>query len=133
MKHRLRSTGMLGAALAVVVPQLAITTAAVVLTPTVAEAQVGRVHRATRRRTAVVVHTHDQNQAAQQQQQQQQQQAPPPPPPDGQQQSSASADSNLKVAATDPTVDGSVLAIGVARPPPDAVQPSAGGGWQRDG
>ena len=140
MKRRLRSAGIIGTMLAVVVPQLAITTTALVLTPTVAEAQAGRMHRATRRRTAVVVHTHDQNQAAQQQQQQApppQQAAPPPPPPDGQQQASASASASAgpggTAAATTPTVDGAVLAIGVARSPPYAVARSGSGGWQRDG
>jgi len=138
MKRRLRSAGIIGTMLAVVVPQLAITTTALVLTPTVAEAQAGRMHRATRRRTAVVVHTHDQNQAAQQQQQQApppQQAAPPPPPPDGQQQASASASAGPggTAAATTPTVDGAVLAIGVARSPPYAVARSGSGGWQRDG
>ena len=135
MKHRLRSAGMLGAALAVVVPQLAITTAAVVLTPTVAEAQVGRVHRATRRRTAVVVHTHDQNQAAQQQQQQQQQQAPPPPPPpDGQQMSGGDQTDTSAGAVPSLTTGADVLAALPARGPPYAARRATTGGQrQRDG
>ena len=78
MKHRLRSAGFLGALLALIGPELAITTATIVVTPSVVEAQVGGVHRRTRRRTrrrtAAVVHTADMNQAAAQQQQQQQQQ-----------------------------------------------------------
>jgi hypothetical protein len=133
MKRRLRSAGVLGATLAVVVPQLVITTAAVVLTPAVAEAQAGRMHRATRRRTAVVVHTHDQNQAAQQQQQQQQQQAPPPPPPDGQQMSGADQPDTSTGNVPSLTTGAEVLAALTARGPPAAMRSTAGGQRLRDG
>jgi len=125
MKRRLRSAGIIGATLAVIVPQLAITTTALVLTPAVAQAQAGRMHRATRRRTAVVVHTHDQQQAAAQQQQQPQQQpqqAPPPPPPDGQQMSAADHEDAPRGSMT-PTSDGEASATMIARAPPDAVRP----------
>ena len=119
MKRRLKSAGIIGGMLAVILPQLAITTAALVLTPAVAEAQAGRMHRATRRRTAVVVHTHDQQQAAAQQQQ-----APPPPPPpapDGQQMSAA-VDATVMDGTITPAVDQEVPAAVVARGPPDAVR-----------
>ena len=128
MKLRLKSAGMIGTMLAVIVPQLAFTTAALVLTPAVAEAQAGRMHRATRRRTAVVVHSHDQAQ----QQQQQQQQAPPPPPPDGQQMSAA-ADATVTDGAMTPAVDRELPAAVVARGPPDAVQSSAAVWRQQSG
>ena len=129
MKRRLKSAGILGGMLAVILPQLAITTAAVVLTPAVAEAQAGRMHRATRRRTAVVVHTHDQQQAAAQQQQAP---PPPPPPPDGQQMSSAT-DATVTDRVMTPAVDQEVPAAVVARGPPDAVQSSAAVRRQRSG
>ena len=127
MKLRLRSAGILGTMLAVVAPPLAITTVAVVLTPTVAEAQVGRVHRATRRRTAVVVHTHDQQQAAAQQQQQ----APPPQEqsqlqrqPDVQQ-TPVFADQSATGGETTPALDGGVSPVLAARAPPDPARGAA--------
>jgi len=127
MKRRLKSAGIIGGMLAVIVPQLAITTAALVLTPTMAEAQAGRMHRATRRRTAVVVHTHDQ------QQQQQQQAAPAPAPaPDGQQMSAATdvTDTDgVRVLA----VDRGLPAAVVARGPADAAEPAAAVRRQRSG
>jgi len=127
MKLRLRSAGIIGTMFAVVAPQLAITTAAVVLTPTAAEAQVGRVHRATRRRTAVVVHTHDQQQAAAQQQQQ----APPPQEqsqlqrqPDAEQTSTvvASAATSGKMIQAAP---GEVSPVLAARAPPEPARRAA--------
>ena len=134
MKLRLRSAGILGTMFAVVAPPLAITTVAVVLTPTVAEAQVGRVHRATRRRTAVVVHTHDQQQAAAQQQQQ----APPPqqqaPPPQEQsqlqgqpdvQQTPVFAVQSATGEETIPALDGEVSPVLAARAPPDPARRAA--------
>jgi hypothetical protein len=141
MKLRLRSAGILGTMLAVVAPPLAITTVAVVLTPTVAEAQVGRVHRATRRRTAVVVHTHDMNQAAAQQQQQ----APPPqqqaPPPQEQSrlQQQPDAEQTSTVVASAATAGELVQVVSgesanlEARGPPEAVHPAAAAREPRSG
>ncbi|MCL7960404.1 MAG: hypothetical protein M8861_09450 [marine benthic group bacterium] len=144
MRRRLRSAGIIGAMFALILPELAISTAAMVLTPAVAEAQVGGVHRRTRRRTrrrtAVVVHSADQQQAAAQQQQQQapppdaQQQAPPPPPPDGQQMSGADQPDTSTGNVPSLTTGAEVLATLTARGPPDAARRSAAGGQrQRDG
>ena len=131
MKLRLRSAGLLGTMFAVIAPELAITTATVVLTPAVAEAQVGGVHRRTRRRTrrrtAAVVHTADMNQAAAQQQQAEPQQHAEP-----QQQSLLSPDSEIQQPVTvaaqgdagresSTVIDDGAAATVVARAPPEAA------------
>ncbi|MCL7986276.1 MAG: hypothetical protein M8872_13570 [marine benthic group bacterium] len=141
MRHRLKSAGFLGALLALIGPELAITTATVVLTPAVAEAQVGGVHRRTRRRTrrrtAAVVHTADMNQAAAQQQQQQQQ-----PQADQQSQLPRSPESvqGPEVAAssefTAPTIqlaDRWLPSERIARAPPRVFGSAVPEFWPRDG
>jgi hypothetical protein len=142
MRHRLKSAGFLGALLALIGPELAITTATVVLTPAVAEAQVGGVHRRTRRRTrrrtAAVVHTADMNQAAAQQQQQQQQQ----PQADQQSQLPRSPDavqgpvvaaSSESVAPTLQVADRWLPSARIARAPPRVLGSAVPEIWPRDG
>lgn len=138
MRLRLRSAGLIGTMMAVIAPELAITTATVVLTPSVAEAQAGGVHRRTRRRTrrrtAAVVHTADMNQAAAQQQQQQ----PPPqePPPEQPQQSQGPEVEPAHVVASALSTHGTKSARGndgastalIARAPPDPVRRTPGAG-----
>jgi hypothetical protein len=141
MRHRLKSAGFLGALLALIGPELAITTATVVLTPAVAEAQVGGVHRRTRRRTrrrtAAVVHTADMNQAAAQQQQQQQQpaadqQSQLPRIPDSVP-GSVVADRSVFGASTTQTAAGWLPSQRIARDPPGVLGPVAPGVRPRDG
>lgn len=123
MRNRLRSAGFLGALLALIGPELAITTATVVLTPAVAEAQVGGVHRRTRRRTrrrtAAVVHTADMNQAAAQQQQQSEanQQSLLPGQPAGSAVPGVTVESETRVASGEQVAYDSVT-DGEARAPP---------------
>ncbi len=143
MRHRLKSAGFLGALLALIGPELAITTATVVLTPAVAEAQVGGVHRRTRRRTrrrtAAVVHTADMNQAAAQQQQQQPQQQPAadqqsqlPHSPESVQDSDFS-DSAESMIPTVQVADRRLPSERIARAPPRELGPSAPGIRSGDG
>ena len=143
MRHRLKSAGFLGALLALIGPELAITTATVVLTPAVAEAQVGGVHRRTRRRTrrrtAAVVHTADMNQAAAQQQQQQQQQQPQadqqsqlPRSPESVQGPEVAASSE-SVAPTIQLADRWLPSESIARAPPRVLGSAVPEIWPRDG
>ena len=140
MRHRLKSAGFLGALLALIGPELAITTATVVLTPAVAEAQVGGVHRRTRRRTrrrtAAVVHTADMNQAAAQQQQQQQpqadQQSQLPRSPESVQGPEVAASSE-SVAPTIQLADRWLPAESIARAPPRVFGSAVPEIWPRDG
>ncbi|MCL7963932.1 MAG: hypothetical protein M8858_00775 [marine benthic group bacterium] len=141
MRHRLKSAGFLGALLALIGPELAITTATVVLTPAVAEAQVGGVHRRTRRRTrrrtAAVVHTADMNQAAAQQQQQQQQpqadqQSQLPRSPESVQGPEVAASSE-SVAPTIQLADRWLPAESIARAPPRVFRSAVPEIWPRDG
>ncbi|MCL7961467.1 MAG: hypothetical protein M8860_01290 [marine benthic group bacterium] len=141
MRHRLKSAGFLGALLALIGPELAITTATVVLTPAVAEAQVGGVHRRTRRRTrrrtAAVVHTADMNQAAAQQQQQQQQpqadqQSQLPRSPESVQGPEVAARSE-SVAPTIQLADRWLPAESIARAPPRVFRSAVPEIWPRDG
>jgi hypothetical protein len=99
----------------------------VLFLPDIAAAQAGRMHRATRRRTAVVVHSA--TKAADQQQQSQQ---PEAQQPEAQQTSTVAAQAATGEGAT-PAVHGGASATLVARAPPDTVRRTAGVGWQRDG